>query len=73
LESLWNRIRADDDENLLERTRRAVHGDYAALQDHPSAELINIAALARELSLLADLQTDPGKRFWTRADRNNIQ
>jgi hypothetical protein len=60
--------RADGDPYLLKRARAAVDADYAAWQRHPSAELIKIAALARELWLLEESHTYSGQTFWRRVD-----
>jgi hypothetical protein len=50
------------------RARAAVNADYAAWQERPSDRLIDVASLARELWLFADLQTSAGKAFWATVD-----
>ena len=61
--------RTDGDAHLLSRARRAVDADYAAWRDHPSNQLLDIAALARELWLLAESHSPAGKAFWKRVDQ----
>ena len=55
-------------EHVLNRARAAVDADYAAWKADPSGELIDVAALARELWLLTDAETQSGQAFWRRSD-----
>jgi hypothetical protein len=55
-------------DHVLRRARVSVDADYAAWKAKPSAELIDVASLARELWLLADGGTQPGQAFWKRSD-----
>jgi uncharacterized protein YyaL (SSP411 family) len=55
-------------DHVRRRARASVDADYAAWQATPSAELIDVASLARELWLLADAGTERGQAFWRRSD-----
>ncbi len=57
------------DRQLLERALRNADVHYAAWRRHPPDDLITQASLARELWLLADLETPAGREFWRQADR----
>ncbi len=55
-------------DHVRQRARASVDADYAAWRAKPSAELIDVASLARELWLLADADTESGRAFWRRSD-----
>ncbi len=55
-------------DHVLRRARASVDADYAAWRAKPSAELIDIAALCRELWLVADARSPAGQAFWKRSD-----
>ncbi len=55
-------------DHVRRRARASVDVDYAAWQAKPSAELIDVASLARELWLLVDDGSDSGQAFWRRSD-----
>ena len=61
---------ADHDlaDHVRRRARASVEVDYAAWKAKPSADLIDVASLARELWLLADAGSASGQAFWRRAD-----
>ncbi len=54
--------------HVRRRARASVDADYAAWRANPSAELIDVASLARELWLLADAGSASGQAFWRRSD-----
>ncbi len=53
----------------LERARRNAEGHYEAWKKNPPDDLITAASLARELWLLADLETPEGREFWKESDK----
>lgn len=53
---------------LLERARKTTEAHYEAWKREPSGKLIDEASLARELWLLADLETAEGRAFWRKLD-----
>ncbi len=59
-------------DHVRRRARAAVDAHYAAWQAHPSEELIDVSALARELWLLADADVPAGQAFWKRMDAATI-
>lgn len=61
-------VRANGDPHLLSRARHAVDADYSGWQSHPTDELLDVAALARELWLLAESHSPAGEAFWRRVD-----
>lgn len=60
--------RQDKNPYWLARARAAVDAEYAAWKNSPSDQLMDVAALARELWLLNESHTASGISFWTRAD-----
>lgn len=60
--------RRTGDEAALERARRTAAEHYRRWKEKPSGELITESSLARELWLLADLETEVGRAFWKRLD-----
>ncbi|GAA5484289.1 glycoside hydrolase family 76 protein [Haloferula sargassicola] len=74
----WSHLQVEADIELYRTTgiRRylqraidtaAVH--YQEWKEKPPEEMIDVASLARELWLLADLETAKGRAFWERVDR----
>ncbi len=61
--------RATSDPTLLARARRNGEVAWSRWQNSPSQELIEQAAIARMLWLLADEETETGRMFWRRSDR----
>jgi hypothetical protein len=60
--------RATHEDYLLARARNNADHYYAQWKDHQPDSLIDNAALARELWLMADTESEVGKKFWARAD-----
>lgn len=60
--------RATGDARLLDRARRCGKAAFSRWQKSPPPELIEQAAIARMLWLLADQETETGRRFWAEAD-----
>ena len=60
--------RATKDESFLKRAKTAADAYYAAWKKEPSDEMMANVGIARMLWLLADTETDAGRRFWTEAD-----
>lgn len=61
--------RQTKDESLLQRAKTNCDVHYAAWKAEPFRSLIDSASLARELWLLADTETDAGRKFWEKSDR----
>jgi hypothetical protein len=57
------------DEALLQRAKTNCDVHYAAWKAEPFRSLIDSASLARELWLMADTETDAGRKFWQASDR----
>lgn len=53
----------------LKRAIETADHHYEEWKEKPSGEMIDVASLARELWLLADLETSAGRAFWERVDR----
>lgn len=61
--------RATHDDHLLRRAIQNADYEYASWkQSHPDT-LIENASIARTLWLMADMQSDQGRKFWERMDR----
>ncbi len=56
-------------ERYLKRAVDTAAHHYQVWKESPPEEMIDIASLARELWLLADLETAAGRAFWERVDR----
>jgi uncharacterized protein YyaL (SSP411 family) len=54
---------------LLQRAINNADHEYAVWKQRPSDNLIDNAAIARTLWLLADMQSDRGLEFWQKMDR----
>ncbi|HVU63595.1 MAG TPA: glycoside hydrolase family 76 protein [Phycisphaerales bacterium] len=63
--------RTTGDEAILARARRNGEALWARWQSNPPKELIEQAAIARTLWLLADAETDAGRAFWAAEDSAN--
>jgi hypothetical protein len=63
--------RSTGDEAILARARRNGEALWARWQSNPPKELIEQAAIARTLWLLADAETDAGRAFWAAQDSAN--
>lgn len=61
--------RATGDPHLLRRATDNADHQYATWKTKPSDLLIENAAVARTLWLMADMQSERGRQFWERADR----
>ena len=61
--------RATQDDHLLQRAMDNADDQYATWKQHPPDELIDNAAIARILWLMADLQSAGGRQFWDHVDR----
>lgn len=61
--------RLTHDEHLLSRARANADYAYGQWKKNPEGEEIEIGAIARMLWLMADTQSDQGKRFWNGQDR----
>lgn len=62
--------RATSDPSLLARAKKNGEVAWSQWQASPSEELIEQAAIARMLWLLADQETEVGRAFWAKADAN---
>ncbi|HYD01885.1 MAG TPA: glycoside hydrolase family 76 protein [Phycisphaerales bacterium] len=60
--------RATGDATLLARARRNGEAAWSQWRSSPPKELIEQAAIARMLWLLADHETEAGRAFWSKAD-----
>jgi len=60
--------RLTGDERYLERAVKTAAAHYERWKERPPKEMIEVASLARELWLLADLETEKGRAFWKEAD-----
>jgi uncharacterized protein YyaL (SSP411 family) len=60
--------RATADATILARARRNGEVAWTQWRTSPPKELIDQAAIARMLWLLADQESESGREFWTRAD-----
>jgi hypothetical protein len=60
--------RATGDATILARARRNGAAAWSRWQTSPPSELIEQAAIARMLWLLADQETEKGRAFWTKSD-----
>jgi hypothetical protein len=58
-----------NEDYLLKRARTNADVHYAAWKKSPPPALIANASLARELWLLADMETAAGQEFWKKSDR----
>ncbi|MGV3530839.1 MAG: glycoside hydrolase family 76 protein, partial [Chthoniobacteraceae bacterium] len=54
---------------LLERAKGNADSYYDRWKDRPMAELIGTASIARQLWLMADAETELGRKFWEGLDR----
>jgi uncharacterized protein YyaL (SSP411 family) len=61
--------RTTHEDYLLARAKSNADHSYETWKTNPPKELIDNAAIARELWLMADTETDAGKQFWARADQ----
>lgn len=61
-------FRVTGERRYLDRALRTADIHYEAWKKHPPEELIEVASLARELWLLADLETTEGRAFWKKHD-----
>lgn len=61
--------RATSEGSLLERARKNGDHLYAEWKKGPAKGLISVAAVARTLWLLADMDTPQGKAFWGQLER----
>jgi uncharacterized protein YyaL (SSP411 family) len=61
--------RLTHDQHLLDRAKANADYAYQQFKSNPPKEEIDLAAIARTLWLLADTQTDQGKRFWAGVDK----
>jgi hypothetical protein len=61
--------RTTHDEHVLRRATDTAEHMYASWKQQPPPELIENAAVARTMWLLADVKSPDGERFWTRMDR----
>ena len=61
--------RKTHDEYLLKRAKADADLRYTKWKEDPPKDLIANASLARELWLLADLETDAGRQFWANSDK----
>jgi len=53
----------------LERAKKTSQAHYESWKSKPADEVINNASFARELWLLADLETPAGVKFWEKSDK----
>lgn len=60
--------RKTGEEYLLERAKRNADFHYQQFKTDPPKELITAASIARELWLLADMETETGREFWKKSD-----
>ena len=61
--------RRSGDQFLLKRAKKDTDFNYTKWKADPPKDLITNASLARQLWLLADLETSAGKAFWEKSDR----
>ena len=73
----WSHLQVEADIELyrltgvqkyLDRATTTAAHHYEVWKEKPPEELIDVASLARELWLLADLETAEGRAFWKRVD-----
>jgi uncharacterized protein YyaL (SSP411 family) len=57
------------DRAFLKRAKTNCDAGYASWKKSPDKELIGQASLARELWLMADMETAEGKAFWAKSDK----
>jgi uncharacterized protein YyaL (SSP411 family) len=62
-----HRTRKDD--YLLERAKANADSYYERWKERPSEELIATASIARQLWLMADVETELGRKFWAGIDQ----
>lgn len=60
--------RVTGDASLLQRAKKNADGAWAQWQKEPPKEMIEQASIARMLWLLADQETEVGRKFWKDAD-----
>lgn len=51
------------------RAKKTCEAHYKKWKEQPQRDLIDVASVARELWLLADMETPAGKQFWEKSDR----
>ena len=61
--------RATKDEDLLKRAKKNADGYYETWKKKPPDDMLNNAAIARTLWLLAETETEAGKAFWQVVDK----
>ncbi|HEX8910967.1 MAG TPA: glycoside hydrolase family 76 protein [Humisphaera sp.] len=61
--------RLTGDAHLLERAKANADGYVAAWRKDPYPDMMSNASLARILWLLADTETEAGRKFWVEADK----
>jgi hypothetical protein len=61
--------RATGEDYLLRRAADNADHQYATWKQKPPSSLIDNASIARTLWLMADVQSEAGRRFWERVDR----
>jgi hypothetical protein len=65
--------RATHEEYLLTRARKNADYYWGLWKDHPPEDLISMASIARTLWLMADMESDSGRRFWELADSGGLR
>lgn len=61
--------RTTKDDALLQRAKTNIDFHYDRWKEQPSPELIATASIARQLWLMADTETETGRKFWEASDR----
>ncbi len=61
--------RATHEEYLWERAKKNADHYYQQWKEHPPEDLISVASIARILWLMADQESDSGRKFWQNMER----
>ncbi|MHA3775149.1 glycoside hydrolase family 76 protein [Verrucomicrobiota bacterium sgz303538] len=62
--------RTTKEDYLLTRAKQDAEFRYSTWTTNPPADLISNASIARELWLMADTETEVGRKFWEAADKS---
>jgi uncharacterized protein YyaL (SSP411 family) len=74
----WSHLMVEADIEMYRHTKQQAYYDrakktcdyhYARWKEKQDGELIDVASIARELWLVADIETSVGRQFWEKSDR----